>query len=197
MRYAKVLAGEIVEILDIPGGAPAGSVVGEHPAKPYLLPVEDSRPEVDPVSGVEEGPVITIGKDKVTRAWTVRAKNSGEIDLLRAAARRRVEIEFQTRITAPITYIGHTWHADAEAVRRLMGVKLLTLGLDQQTTRSWTPYGSLTGVTVTYAQLEALGAAIAAREEGLFVKKKAKQAAIAALADAHEIADYDATAGWD
>lgn len=197
MRYARIQAGEIVEIVDLPGGAPAGSVVGAHASKPYLLPIEDTRPPVDAVAEVEEGPVVTILADKVTRVWTVRAKTSGELDALRAAARRRVESEFAARIAAPIDLLGHTWHADAEAVRRLMGVKLLTLGLDQQATRSWTPWGSLTGVTVSYAQLEAIGAAIAAREDALFVKKKAKQAAIAALTDAHEIADYDAAAGWE
>lgn len=197
MRYARIQAGAIVEIVDLPGGAPAGSVIGERAGKPYLLPVEDTRPEVDAVSEVREGPVVTVGKDKVTRVWTVRTKNGGELAALRTAARRRVEIEFATRIAAPIDLLGHTWHADAEAVRRLMGVKLLTLGLDQQATRSWTPYGSLTGVTVSYAQLEAIGAAIAAREDALFIIKKQKQAAIAALTDAHEIAGYDATAGWD
>ena len=197
MRYARIQAGEIVAIVDLPGGAPAGSVVGAHASKPYLLPIEDTRPALDAVAEVEEGPVVTIGADKVTRVWTVRPKNDGELDALRNAARRRVESEFAARIAAPIDLLGHTWHADAEAVRRLMGVKLLTLGLDQQATRSWTPWGSLTGVTVSYAQLEAIGAAIAAREDALFVKKKAKQAAIAALTDAHEIADYDAATGWN
>src|SRR5262245_56410174 len=100
MQYAKILAGELVEILDLPGGAPEGSVIGEHPTKPYLLPLEDNRPEFDAVAEVEEGPEVTILSDKVTRVWTSRAKNSDELDTLRTAAGNRVEREFQARAKA-------------------------------------------------------------------------------------------------
>lgn len=198
MRYARIHAGEIVEILDIPGGAPAGSVVGAHSTKPYLLPVEETRPEVDPVAEIEEGPTVTIGKDKVVRVWTVRAKNSGEIDALRVAAKRRVEREFQARAKAPVAYLNETWHADDEAVQNIMGVVLLiATGAPVPNPRPWTPQGSLVPVDLTHAQIIGLGATIAARKDALFVIKKQKQAAIAALTDAHEIADYDAASGWD
>jgi hypothetical protein len=198
MRYARILAGEIVEIIDLPGGAPAGSVVGEHPTKPYLLPVEDTRPEVNAIGEVEEGPEVTILADKVTRVWTVRAKNSGELDALRAAARRRVEREFQARAKAPVAYLDATWHADDEAVQNIMGVVLLiATGAPVPNPRPWTPQGSLTPVDLTHAQIIGLGATIAARKDALFVIKKQKQAAIAALTDAHEIAGYDASSGWD
>lgn len=202
MRYARIHAGAIVEIIDLPGGAPDGSVIGEHATKPYLLPVEDTRPEVDPVAEVEEGPEVTILSDKVTSVWTVRAKDGDEIDALRAAARRRVEAEFQARWQAPIDYIGHTWHGDQEAADNISGVlaiyrEIERMGQEAPASRSWTPYGSLTGETLTRDQLAGLGIAIGVRKDALFAKKKLHQAAIAALTGAHEIADYDATTGWD
>lgn len=201
MRYARIQAGAIVEIVDLPGGAPAGSVVGAHASKPYLLPIEDTRPSLDAVAEVEEGPVVTILADKVTRVWTVRAKTSGELDALRATARRRVEAEFQARWQAPIDYIGHTWHGDQAAADDISGVlaiyrEMERMGQPPPPTRSWTPYGALTGETVTRDQLAGLGIAIGVRKDALFRRKKLHQAAIAALTDAHEIADYDASAGW-
>lgn len=198
MRYAKILAGELVEILDIPGGAPDGSVVGEHPTKPYLLPLEDTRPEVDTVAEVEEGPTVTILADKVTRVWTARPKSSDELDAMRAAAKNRVEREFQARAKATIAYLDETWHADDEAVQNIMGVVLMiAAGVPVPNPRPWTPVGSLTPVDLSHAGIVGLGAAIAARKDALFVVKKQKQAAIAGLTDAHEIADYDASTGWD
>lgn len=197
MRYAKVHAGAVVEIVDIPGGAPKGSVVGEHATKPYLLPLEDTRPEVDTVAQVEEGPTVTILGDKVTRAWMVRAKNNTELAVLRAVADRRVDREFQARAKAPIAYLDENWHADDEALQNIMGVVLMiAAGVPVPNPRPWTPVGSLVPVDLTHAQLVGLGAVIAARKDALFVIKKAKQGAIAALTDAHEIADYDAAAGW-
>lgn len=198
MRYARIHAGAVVEIIDIAGVAPAGSVIGEHATKPYLLPVEDTLPEFDAVSEVREGPVVTVGKDKVTRVWTVRAKYSGELAALRAAAKFRVEREFQARAKASVAYLDATWHADDEAVQNIMGVVLLiATGAPVPNPRPWTPQGSLTPVDLTHAQIIGLGATIAARKDALFIIKKQKQAAIAALTDAHEIADYDAAAGWD
>ncbi|MFO1080856.1 MAG: DUF4376 domain-containing protein [Reyranellaceae bacterium] len=197
-RYAKLLAGEIVEILDLPGGAPAGSVIGSHPNKPYLLPLEDTRPAFDDVAEVEEGPTVTILADKVSRVWTARPKNADEIEALRTAAKRRVEEEFQARTKAPISYLGETWHADDEAVQNIMGVVLLIAsGVPVPNPRPWTPIGSLTPIDLSHTQIVGLGAVIAGRKDALFVIKKAKQAAIAALTDARQIADFDAAAGWE
>lgn len=97
MRYAKVHAGAVVEIVDIPGGAPAGSVVGEHPTKPYLLPLVGEKPDHDADVEVLDAS-LTIGATRVTRTWTKRVRTEEELATLRARPLARIELEFARRV---------------------------------------------------------------------------------------------------
>lgn len=197
MLYALIRDGAIAEVR-IYAAEPEGAVIGAHPTKPYLLPIEDTRPEVDPVTEVEEGPAITILEDKVTRVWTVRAKNSDELAAMRQAAVARIAAEFRRRWTAPITYLDEEWDADEEAVMNVQGVvTAYLLGDTEGFPRPWTPRGTLTPVLLSWNDLKGLGIAMKQRKDALFFVKKQKQAAVAALTDAQAIHDYDVTTGWE
>jgi Domain of unknown function (DUF4376) len=113
----------------------------------------------------------------------------------------QVQNQFLIRAAMPISYaVGGTtyqWDADGEAIQNIMGVVLLiTSGVSVPDPRPWTPHGSLTPVSISHADLVGLGAAIAARKDALFVAKKSKQAAIAAITDVAAVQAYDPTADW-
>jgi hypothetical protein len=119
----------------------------------------------------------------------------------RARVLAAVGRKFQMLAQAPIDYdvrgVTYTWDADNEAVRNISGVVLLfTVGVPVPDPRTWTPYQSLAPVSVSHADLIGLGRAIAARKDALFLKKKAKQAEIAALTDPAAVLAYDVETGW-
>lgn len=123
------------------------------------------------------------------------------LEELIAAKDAAIEAEFHARATAQIAHtvggVSYEFHADAEAIGNISGVVLLiTAGVSVPDPRPWTPVGSFSPIDITHAELVGLGAAIAARKDALFVIKKAKQAAVAAMTDAGDVAAYDAAAGW-
>lgn len=132
------------------------------------------------------------------------ARRNPPLTLDQAIASKDAVIEhlFEARHTAPILYaVGGTdyeWHADDEAVTNIMGVVLMIVaGVPVPNPRSWTPKGSLTPVEITHAELVHLGAVIAARKDALFVRKKAKQAEVAAMTDVADVLAYDPALGWE
>jgi hypothetical protein len=50
------------------------------------LPMEVTDPACDPATQVKSGPVETVGKDRVTRVWTVRDMTAAELDAAKDAA---------------------------------------------------------------------------------------------------------------
>jgi len=195
MLYALIREGVIAQYMDLPEGE--GNVVGPHPTKPYLLPVEDTSPQYDEATETRDGPEITIGETAVTRVWTVRPKNEGEVEALRAAKIRLIRAMFLQKAKAPVEAYGYAWHADDDAVQNIQGIATLILaGIPMDNPRPWTPMGTLTPVEMTHAQIIGLGAVIAQRKDALFIVKKAKEAALAAFTDPAEIAAFDIGTGW-
>lgn len=198
MSYALIRGGAVV---DTATELPDGSLVGARGGKAYWLPLVDVLPQYDADVETLDGPAVSIGDASATRTWTARARTDAEWDALRAVAMTRINSEFERRWQLPIESAGQTWDADQKAVDNIQGVldvyrELERMGQTPPASRSWTPLGALSGVTITRDQLAGLGIAIAARKDVLFVAKKTKQAAVAALVSVAAIIDYDATADW-
>lgn len=197
--YARVKDGEILEYQEI--SYPIQNQFTLHPNKPRLLPVIEDRPEYDPSSEALDGPDTVISATQVIKRWTKRAKTQDEIDAMIASVDARIEREFERRWTAPIAHtvngVEYTWHADRDAVTNIMGVMLSAqaAGIGLDAARTWTPVGFDVGVQVTFADVIALGLAIAQRKDALFAIKKAKQAQLKTMSPA-EIAACDVTGGW-
>lgn len=175
--------------------------VSAHKHKPRWLPVVTVEPTFNALSHVRENERFTVGADQVVRDFPVRAKTPEEIAALRARKKAEIESEFQRRCDAPIVHEAgddiFEWHADQAAVANISNVVLMiAAGVPVPNPRPWTPKDSLVPVDITHAELIGLGVAIATRKDALFAKKKVKQAELAALNSAVEIADYDATEGW-
>lgn len=204
-RYAKVLAGAILEYRnDPPLDHDDNPVTSEQLAagKPRWIPVVVVDPDLDPTTQVKEGPITAVGADAVTEAFTVRGKNADEVAAMIADKDSAYEAEFTRRcdlpIVLPVGGVDHSWHADAEARENLMGVILLiATGVPVPDPRPWTSMDSDVPVSITHAGLVGMGAAIAARKDALFVKKKTMQIALSAMTDPAQIAVVDVTQGWE
>lgn len=148
------------------------------------------------------GDAIIAACDALLTAQAARiAPDAPTLSELIAAKDAAIEAEFQARTSAPIAHtvggVSYDFHADAEAIINISGVVLLIAsGVSVPNPRSWTPVGTFTPIDITHAELIGLGAAIAARKDALFAIKKLKQAAVAAMTDAGDVAAYDAAAGW-
>lgn len=169
--------------------------------KPRWLPIEVEGETFDPVSEVREGPELLVEADRVLYRYTVRVKNADELAIMRSVKQAAIDLEFEARWQAPIEHtvggVARSFHADQAAVDNVSGIVLLIVsGVPVPNPRPWTPVGSFTPVDITHAELIGLGAAIAARKDALFVKKKAAQAAVEALTDPAEIEAFDAAGCW-
>lgn len=195
------LVKDAVEILEYRNYAPVDDQSVLATGKPRMLPVIEERPAYDPASEVLDGPDIIIGATQVTKRWTKRAKTQAEIDVMIASVDAAIEREFDRRWTAPIAHtvngVEYMWHADRDAVINVMGVMLSAqaAGISSDATRAWTPFGSDVGVSVTIADVIALGIAIAQRKDALFATKKLRQAALKIMSPS-DLSVYDASAGW-
>lgn len=190
-------AGRILERVVTEEGdvAPVGFTVLVPNPKDFALPVVDVKPAVDEdVEALNGEPeLIEILDDKVVRHWSKRSR----LDEFKADAVRRIDREFLRHDSAPIELHGHTWHGDAKAIENIKGALLMFItGEDEREARPWTPMGALVPVTLTRQQIGQLGGAIGRRRDALYVKKKTKEAEVAALQDARAARDYDAAAGW-
>lgn len=194
-QFAKVLNGEVLEYRS---EAPEGNQSHLAPGKPRWLPVEVTDVEADPVSQVRAGPVVTVLATKVKHVFSSRAKNADEIAAMIAEKDEALEAEFTRLTNEPISFAGHLWHADAGARENIMGIVLLiATGAPVPDPRPFTPHDQDEPVNLTHAQFVGLGAAIAARKDALFVIKKLRQAALAAMAAPLAIDAVDPTDGWD
>jgi hypothetical protein len=193
--HALVRDGAVIERRSF---TPAGDQTTLPAHKARWLPVEVVSPELDPVSEMLEGPVVTIEATRVVETYSARPKNGDEIAAMIAAKDAEVEAEFDARHSAPIAFevggVSYDWHADAKAVENIMGLGILAVGGIAQNPRDWTPVNASTPVANVNVLI--LGATIAARRDALFVIKKAKQAAVAAMTDPAEIAAFDPAADW-
>jgi hypothetical protein len=109
-----------------------------------------------------------------------------------------IEAEFQRRTREPITFMGHQWHADDQAVQNIMGVVLMIVaGVAVPDPRPWTPKDApFSPVQMTHAELVGLGTAIAMRKDALFTAKRQKQQEILALGTVAAVIGYDIVSGW-
>lgn len=200
MKRALIFKGEVVRYVD--SEPSPGDLTKPHPSKPHVVPVVEEAADFDPVGQTKGPKQVVVDDDRVVWSWPVFDKTEAEIEEMRAGTREAIEAEFERRWQLPIGFtVGghpHEWHADANAVGNISGVVLMiAAGVSVPNPRPWTPKGSLQPVDITHAELVGLGATIALRKDALFAIKKAKQAAVAAMTDPHEIDAYDATTGWD
>lgn len=144
------------------------------------------------------GPVKTVGEDAVTWTYTVT-----DIDLeeLRAPKLAQISAEFARRNALPIRFTmggeDKLWDADDVAIARISGIVLLRAGgAPMPDPRPWTASGELLPTTVTIDDLTALGAAIAMRQDALFVVKKTLEYQVGQLATAADVLAFDPLAGW-
>lgn len=203
MIYALVKDGEILEFrADAPNVDQSTLAEG----KPRLLPVEVIAEEYDPVSEVLEGPTYEVEASRVVERFTARAKNSDEIAAMKVRKDAAIEAEFHRLYNLPIAFAvgeaAYTFHADEQARENITGVLMAyreaaDLGLSLPDSRPWTPMNEGAPISITRAQLAALGIAIAARKDALFTIKKMKQAALAAMTDPAVINAVDPLAGWE
>jgi hypothetical protein len=166
-----------------------------------MLPVVIEGFDFNPITETRDGPVVEVEAARVVKRYTVRAKNAGEIAAMKAAKSAALEAEYQRRWQLPITHTvggaAREFHGDQEAVENISGIVLLIVaGLPVPNPRPWTPKDQASPVNVTHAELIGLGAAIAARKDALFAKKKIAQAAVAALTAPAAVDAYDVTDCW-
>lgn len=88
MQYAEVRNGQVVGIRNY---ATPPEFVKIIDGAPVIRPLIDVRAPYNGVTHVEEGPVIDIKPDKVTRTWTTRLKTPEEIDAEKTRQVDRVE----------------------------------------------------------------------------------------------------------
>lgn len=202
MIYAVVKDGEI---LGYRAEAPNVDQSTLAEGKPRILPVEREEAPFDPVTQVREGPSYEVESTRVVERFTSRAKNGDEIAAMKAAKDTAIEAEFQRLYNLPILFtvgeVEYTFHADEQARENITGVLMAyreaaDLSLAMPDPRAWTPMDS-GPISITRAELAALGIAIAARKDALFTVKKVKQAALAALTDPGAINAVNPLAGWE
>lgn len=78
VRLADNALGEERDFIDAPPDVSRKGIAW----KPLVV----TDPAFDPATQVRTGPVETVGKEAVTRVWTVRAKSAGELDADKGAA---------------------------------------------------------------------------------------------------------------
>lgn len=170
--------------------------------KPKWVPVEYVGVQsYDPKYQKFEGPVVTVSNNKVTKTYTVRDLNEEEMEILRLEKDKEISDEFYIRVKQPIPYtvngVEYLFDADDEAITNLIGVAMLVIaGLAVPNPRPWSPHKSLTPVFLTHDDILGIGKAIADRKDYYFVKKKQKQAELAACTTPQQLAYFDALSGW-
>jgi hypothetical protein len=177
--YAVVRDGEIerfVNLDDISNWSVAEDPA--HPERPYLLPVETTDPDYDPIAEVKEGPIDTVFADKVTHVFTVRPKNAEEIAAMKAGKASTVHHLGDNKLDSQVTQ-----RQQIQALTRL--VQLLYLHTD---TSAWpAPQRQL---------VQQLGNRLANIQSTRDVED-AKVNEITALPDdPRAIEAYDVNAGW-
>lgn len=203
MRHALVKNGQVVEFRDY---APNVDQSKLPEGKPRQLPVETLSENFDPVSQILEGPTYEIESTRVIERYKARAKNEGEIVEMIAAKDAEIDAEFMKRYCAPILHevggVEYEFHADGPARENIQGVLDMynegdRMGQLRPDPRPWTPKGAPAFIMITRDELALLGIAIGARKDALYVIKKGKQLALAALTDPAEINAVDPLNGWD
>jgi hypothetical protein len=132
----------------------------------------------DPISEVREGPVYTVnGNVDVKETYTKRAKNAGEVAVMKTGKINAVHFQADIRLEALVTL-----RQQVQALTRL--VQLLYLHTD----RSAWPLGERALATLMLARLTNI--------QDIRAVEDIKVSEVEALSTAMEIADYDAGAGW-
>lgn len=174
--------------------------------KPRILLVVRESEAFDPITQVQVGPAYEFEEDRVVERFTSRAKNSDEIEAMKAAKDAAIEAEFTRLYCAPITYsVGgqeYQFHADPAARENITGVLQMyregaLIGLTLPDPRTWTPLGMNDPIQISRAELAGLGITIGARKDGLHTLKKAKQKALWAMTEPADIDAVDPLTGWD
>jgi hypothetical protein len=196
--------GSIVEFRDF---EPQGDYLNVHGGKPRWLPVVRRGAEAfDEHAFVLEGPVYEVQSTQVQATYTLRPRSSDEIQAIRVAKYAEISAEFERRWQLPIQFpVGgqlYVWDADQQAVDNILGVlnayrEAASINITLPDPRSWKPAYQNASVTVTRADLVALGLAIANRKDVLFAKKIAKKTEVDALTEPADIVAYNALSDWD
>lgn len=204
-EYAKVAPdGSIMEVTAV--DAPLVGIDHSHENKPRWLPVETEQDECDPVSQIIVPHPLVVDGARVLRRFEAVAKSAEDIANMIAGRCNEIEGVFQRLWQLPIQFTvngeDYEFHADQEAVDNIMGCLMAyregeAIGIALPDPRNWTPKGFDKPIAISRAQLTQLGLAIYARKDALFACKKAKQAQVRGMSDAHEIDSYDVSVGWE
>lgn len=191
--YALVKNGEIIEYRNFEPNVDQSLLAA---GKPRWLPVVDN--EYDPIAQMRGEMVVE--ETRILRP--ARDKTVDEVAEMRAAKDEAIDAEFQRLFRLPINFTvggqAYDFHADEDALQNIMGVVILiNSGVPVPNPRKWTPKDVLIPIDITHAEIVGLGAAIAARKDALFIKKKQKQYALSLLTDPVEIYAIDVTEGWN
>lgn len=175
-RHALVLNGEILEYRDYAPNVDQSELA---PSKPRMLPVVKVNEKFDPVTQVRTGPQYIVEVNQVSEAYTVRAKNEGEIAVMKAAKIAAVKREAERRILAIMPEY-------KQRNNLALGVELVTSHGPDPAQWPEQAQALFAAVTAQWGQIKTIRQA-----------SDAKEAAVNALTSPVEINDYDALAGWE
>lgn len=202
-RWARVKNGEVLGfVYEEPNVDQSTLAAG----KPRILPVETESDPFDPISQVREGPTYEVEEARVVERFTSRPKNENEIAAMIAEKDAQIEAEFYRLYNLPIMHEvsgqEYEFHADGAARETIQGVLDMYNEGDRMCDprpdpRPWTPKGEPAFVMITRNELALLGIAIGERKDALYVVKKTKQAALAAMTDPADIDAVDPLTGWE
>lgn len=158
-------------------------------------PVVDVRPSVDPRIEALELDSVTVGQDAVTRTYVVAAK---DVELVRSGKIQEIERK-EASLTASslFLYDEKVWTLSAESSQNVDGLQtaMSLPGATFPSPFSWTDaYG--TEVPMSEAYFQGFAGAMLTAKLTISGASKAHVAAVKALDNALDIANYDYSAGW-
>jgi len=177
--YAKVQGGNTILLYEEKDPASVGDQSQLSPNKPKWLPVVEVNANYNPVTQVREGPVIAIAATQVTWTYTVRAKNTDEVNQMRQRKLNEVHSEATIRLTPKK---GAAGSQQLDALTRL--VQLMYKYTDRT---SWSQPDK-DQVTASIKRIQ--------DAQSMRVAEDAKVTELQDLTDPAAIDAYDTTANW-
>lgn len=148
------------------------------PGKPQLLPVVENNATYNTVTQVRTGPAVVVEATQVLWNYTVRAKNTAEIDDMRNGKLAEVRAEGDKRLTKIGTFQQQSW-----ALTRL--VQML------YSNTNWHAWPSQPQIDLATTMLARLNNLVNVRQAA-----DNKDLELQALTDPTAINNYDPKAGW-
>jgi hypothetical protein len=149
------------------------------PGKPQLVPVVEQNATYDPVTQVRTGPAVVVEAARVLWNYTVRAKNSAEIDNMRTGKINGVHNEATRRLTPK---------AGAAGSQQLQALTALVQLLYKYTDRTAWSAPDKTTVTNMIQRVQ--------DAQSMRVAEDTKVSELQALTDPTDINAYDPSANW-